>query len=75
MTRTCSALTASGYRHIAAEIQNVSTNPQAWEAYARATFEAHVKALPPGKLRFLQYAGKPTRAWWLSRVNDGAVLL
>jgi DNA repair photolyase len=48
---------------------------EAWDAYARATFEAHTKYIPPAKLRFLQYPKKQTLAWWKSQEARGAVLL
>jgi len=37
---------------------------QAWEDYARQTFLAHTKHIPPGKLRFLQYLKKDSIDWW-----------
>ena len=57
--------------------EDTPESKQAWENYARETFEAHaaVYAGTPGKLRFLQYVTKPTEAWWAARKNDGAVLL
>lgn len=49
----------------------------AWEDYARATFESHaqVYADSPGKLRFLQYDDNNSRSWWAGQQDRGAVLL
>jgi hypothetical protein len=52
----------------------VANDSGAWEEYARATFLAHSKHAD-GKLRFLQYVKKSTKAWWKRRKADGAVLL
>lgn len=50
-----------------------------WEAYARETFDAHVNANlaigGPVKLRQLQYVTAQSKAWWQSRIPDGAILL
>jgi DNA repair photolyase len=79
--RTEAALRNAGFEREADNLKAVSLgtpeSKQAWENYARETFEAHaaVYAGTPGKLRFLQYVTKPTEAWWAARKNDGAVLL
>ena len=75
MTRTVNALRAAGYGVDADRLFDVSTNQDAWEAYARATFEAHTPLYRPGQLRFLQYVTKATREWWAARGGAGAVLL
>ncbi len=49
--------------------------PEAWEDYARATFEAHARHTLPGRLRFLQYVDAGTIPWWRERIERGAVLL
>jgi DNA repair photolyase len=75
MVRTVAALREAGYPDHAAEIERVSTDTEAWEAYARATFEAHAALYPPGKLRFLQYVTKASRPWWAAQAGRGAILL
>lgn len=60
---------------IAEALHRVSTDANAWEDYARLTFEAHTFWHPGTKLRFLQYVNDRNRAWWEPRVKDGAVLL
>ncbi len=81
-TRTHDRLIAAGYVEEAAAFNAVSHNPTAWELYARQTFAGHASVyadqkgadgLP--KLRFLQYVTKDSRAYWLNRVSDGAILL
>ncbi len=47
----------------------------AWEEYARATFLAHARNIPPDKLRYLQYITLESAAWWASMREKGAVLL
>jgi DNA repair photolyase len=81
-TRTHAALVAAGFHDEAASFARVSNDPVAWEQYARATFEAEAQCLAGTfgpdklpKLRFLQYVTKESRAWWLNRVKDGAILL
>jgi DNA repair photolyase len=77
MVRTCSALGTAGHNQLATLLSDVSMDPVNWEAYNRATFLAHTKALAqwPGKLRFLTYTTKDSHPWWAERVNLGAVLL
>ncbi len=57
----------------------MSTDREAWEDYARQTFEAHARLYEArgesAKLRFMQYVGRGTRAYWESQVGRGAVLL
>lgn len=58
-----------------ADLLQATEDKEVWEQYARATFMAHTKHVPPEKLRFLQYVSKATRPWWEQRRNLGAVLL
>ena len=75
-TNTEKALRAAGFNEVADVLTLVSNDSAAWEAYARATFEAHAQLyIKPGKLRFLQYTTKPTHDWWSKQVEKGAVLL
>ena len=47
-----------------------------WEAYARATFEAHAKVVGPEKLRVLQYVTRKADVeYWTAQKARGAVLL
>jgi hypothetical protein len=46
-----------------------------WEQYARQTFLAHTKNIPPEKLRFLQYIKTDSVEFWKSMQEKGAVLL
>jgi DNA repair photolyase len=76
--RTRQALIQGGFSGQADRLAEVSLGTQskvAWEQYARATFEAHRKQLPEGKLRFLQYVNKANLDWWKARRPHGAVLL
>lgn len=76
MTRTVAALRQGGFADHASELERVSQDAAAWEAYARQTFIGHVLAgYRPGQLRFLQYVTKATRPWWADREEEGAVLL
>jgi DNA repair photolyase len=79
MTRTCTALREAGFADSADRLETVSTDREAWEDYARQTFEAHARLYEARgestKLRFLQYVGRGTRAFWESQVERGAVLL
>jgi DNA repair photolyase len=77
MVRTCEALRQAGYAEHAERLERVSTDREAWEAYARSTFEAHARCYEgePGKLRFMQYVGRGTRPYWEAQVARGAVLL
>jgi DNA repair photolyase len=78
MVRTVGALQVAGFQEAAAALHVVSTDPIAWERYARATFEAHAtmyRGLWRGKLRFLQYVTASSRAWWKARETEGAILL
>ncbi len=74
-TRTLDGLRQAGYATVAEEFASVSSDKQAWEKWARDTFEAHVTACPTNKLRFLQYVNADNKDWWAARQKDGAVLL
>lgn len=79
MTKTCAALREAGFAGAADRLETVSTDREAWEDYARQTFEAHARLYEArgesAKLRFMQYVGRGTRAYWESQVGRGAVLL
>jgi len=74
-TRTEKALQDAGYGSMAMELRRVSNDKDQWEQYARLTFLAHTRFIPPSKLRFLQYVNKDNFAWWKGVEPDGAVLL
>jgi DNA repair photolyase len=74
--RVETAMKNAGYDKLAGFYRSVMEDKSgAWEQYARATFEAHTKAIPADKLRFLQYVTKKTESWWQSRERDGAICL
>lgn len=73
--RTIAALLAGEFSEEAHRLLIASQDKNAWEQYARRTFEAHTNSIPPNKLRFLQYVNKQTRPWWQERKGQGAVLL
>jgi len=74
--RTEKALDDAGFHKEAAMLNTVSNDDEAWEEYARRTFQAHIaQPYRPGQLRFLQYVNKHTRDWWKNRESLGAVLL
>jgi DNA repair photolyase len=77
LNSTITALHAKGFMHEAAELAKVYGAGAAdrWEEYARATFLAHTKVIPSGKLRFLQYVNPRNCAWWRGYEDRGAVLL
>lgn len=69
-------LQRAGFTSIANAVLDVTNDKAKWEQYARDTFLAHARVVPPGKLRFLQYVKTDAnRAWWSARVKEGAVLL
>lgn len=74
-TRTEKCLNEAGFTDHARVLKLVSENKDAWESYARHTFEAHARLYKPGQLRFLQYVTNKTRPYWESQQNNGAVLL
>jgi DNA repair photolyase len=74
-TRTLKALRAARFDWEADHVDGVMTYKDAWETYARATFDAHASVLPKGKLRFLQYVTPTTKEWWERQKSRGAVVL
>ena len=78
-TRTREALRVGGFSHEADLLEAVTNNREAWELYARHTFEAWrdlpISILSKGKLRFLQYVTPASRAWWTAQAGRGAVVL
>lgn len=74
-TRTEKCLRDAGYDRTADVLKLVSHDKQAWEQYARRTFEAHERLYKPGQLRFLQYVNSANKQWWFQRQEKGAVLL
>lgn len=77
--RTEKALLTGGFETEANLLKSVSDGSkraqQQWESYARATFEAHKKHIPPQKLRFLQYIDGESANYWVPERTHGAVLL
>lgn len=74
-TRTEKCLRDAGFDQHASVLKLVSENKDAWEAYARRTFESHSQFYKRGQFRFLQYVTKSTRPYWESQISNGAVLL
>lgn len=74
-TRTLKALRAAKFDWEADHVDGVMSYKDAWENYARETFNAHANVLPKGKLRFLQYVTPATEAWWQSQKGRGAIVL
>ena len=73
-TRTEKALLDAGFRRKATQLSDVSHGGSDWENYARDTFRS--LSVPfAGKLRFLQYVTKDTRAWWEAQKQNGAIPL
>ncbi len=77
LVRTVGALHLAGFKDEALALSAVMGvgNKAAWERYSRATFLAHTKNVPTGKLRFLQYVDGSTADWWARHRKRGAVLL
>jgi len=77
MPRTIAGLLREGLREEAEMLQGVHGLGAGalWEDYARQTFLAHARNIPPGKLRFLQYITTASAAWWAPMTEKGAVLL
>lgn len=75
MTRTVTALREAGFEWEAGELARVSSDKEAWEQYARETFEAHTRVISGKKLRFLQYVTNANKEYWLPRQKVGAVIL
>lgn len=81
MKRTLMALQAKNLTEAAAALQAVcgSGNRDAWEQYARQTFQALSQATPANggaaKLRFLQYVNRDSQSWWSNQRALGAIVL
>jgi DNA repair photolyase len=77
LVQTCAGLRTSGFEEAAKRLEEVSgpDNKSAWESYARATFLALSKMVPPEKLRFMQYVQAGQLGWWQQRERCGALLL
>jgi DNA repair photolyase len=73
LARTANALRKNGFDEIAARLE--AAKGDLWEEYARETFLAHTKNIPPKKLRFMQYVKKKDIPWWQKQENRGALLL
>ena len=77
MPRTLAGLRREGLDREAELLQRVHGpgTEAAWEEYARKTFLAHTRNIPPHKLRFLQYISPESAPWWAPMRDKGAVLL
>jgi len=77
LVRTLGALHGAGLEDESLALSAVmgAGAKDAWENYSRATFLAHSKHVPAGKLRFLQYVDGNTVSWWARHRKRGAVLL
>lgn len=75
LKQTSGALRRGGFNSEADRLEQVSGDKAAWEDYARKTFLAHVKVIPAGKFRFLQYVQRGQANWWRQQVSKGAILL
>ena len=77
LTDTVEALRAGVYHEEAQRLVEVCGpgTRTAWEAYARASFEAHARHIPAEKLRFLQYVTSASCRWWTDKRQDGAIVL
>lgn len=74
--RTITALREAGFNIQAGLLAEATGSHTAWEfGYNRPLFEALAAVCPPGKLRYLVYAGDDDRDYWLSRRCSGAVVL
>lgn len=75
--RTLAALDIAGLSDEAILLSSVTGlgNRTNWEDYARDTFLAHTRNIPPHKLRFLQYVTSESRPWWANQQSKGAILL
>lgn len=72
---TAKALRDAGRTWEADQLELVAKNKAAFEDYARKSFEAFAKVIPPEKLRFMQYVSANNYDWWKERENIGAILL
>ena len=72
--RTEKCLRDAGFGGEAAALRAVSTDKNAWEQYARSTFDSQWRYYGD-KFRFLQYVNKHTLPYWQAQKENGAVLL
>jgi len=74
---TVNTLKAAGFDTEASALERVCGHGSkvVWDDYAKATFLAHTKNIPPSKLRFLHYPTKSSFGWWQEQIGKGAVLL
>ena len=77
MAATIEALRKAGYNAEADNVERIFAdgNEAVWDDYAKATFTAHAKNIPPEKLRFLHYPTQESLPWWKENEKKGAVLL
>ena len=75
MVQTRDALRDNGFHEQAKLLEEVFSDINRWEQYARDLFEAFAAVVPPEKLRFLQYVKPTTREWWHARRHLGAIPL
>jgi len=75
MPRTLAGLRREGLDRESELLQRVHGPGTEWEEYARQTFLAHARNIPPRKLRFLQYITPASASWWAPMRERGAVLL
>jgi DNA repair photolyase len=74
--KTITALRSAGFQDQANLLAEATSSRTAWEfSYNRPLFEALAAVCPPGKLRFLVYAGDQDRDHWLGCRDRGAVVL
>lgn len=74
--KTISALRFAKFTAQADLLAEVTSSHTAWEfAYNRPLFNALAAVCPPGKLRYLVYAGDQDRDYWLGQRSRGAVVL
>lgn len=75
LPNTIESLRREGLAEQAQMLADAFKDKDTWEAYARATFEAHASHVPAAKLRFLQYPTRNSLGWWANQRNRGAFLL
>ena len=74
---TVETLRKMGYRKEVVALETVCGpgSKASWDDYAKETFQAHAKYVPPSKLRFLHYPTIASLNWWQAQIHKGAVLL
>ncbi|WP_298288913.1 hypothetical protein [Novosphingobium sp.] len=75
LPNTIGSLRHAGLLDEANLLEKAFATDDAWEDYARQTFEAHTLHVPPAKLRFLQYPDRKHLGWWAQQRQRGAFLL